>query len=837
LKRNDVIAFSLVLVVLGAASRAQADAGPRLALGAATSCLRQRDGHLVCWGEMGTWPGKLGTPSGLGRVHQASLGFERSCAVLDDGTVSCWSPPAFAGSQQPDGRVTPVAGVDHAVEVRVGAKWACARRANGAVLCWSVDAFFKQHGPPRPIAGLPPARGLTLGDGDGACALVAGGVWCWRFLEEKKPPYLVPALKGAVALAPARGDAMCALLPGGRVACTGDAEEWGLPKDLRDVRQLAVGEAHVCALLRDRTVQCWGSPLASAVGALGAAGLDDVVEIAAGRRHSCALRRDGSVWCWGLKLSVDGAEEQAEPTRISLAALAPEELADARLKALLPLVTPRDPASCAAAVTRHGRVLQAVYAGTADRGRPIDAATVFNATGIAQEVTALAALMLVADGSLALDDDVRKHVPDLPDYGATVTVRDLLYHTSGLRKYDRLLELAGVTTEDSVTTDRALAALSRQKDLSAPPGTEVHVLDSNYLVLGRVVERVAQQPLAELAARRIFAPLGMTHTTFGRPAGAAVAHGYEGARSQWATVGDGGLYATLDDLVRWEANLVSATVGPAKLLSAPGRLRDGAETTTTPGFERVADRDHPYLVSSWTDLGFHAVHLRFSADDVSVLLLCNDEPRDPVRTAWEMAALYTGAKLPAAPGPAGYTLTDDEHLRIEGSYRDRATGARLSIMPFYFSRGVWLKRDRLAYRLEPTGAMTFKLADEPTTTYEVLLPDDGPARLVERRRGAEQSYFADGLKAKPEASARKPFAGRFSCPELGVSMTLAEGDEDELVLSVGTRQVASLRLVYPDELVDGDSALTMLFTDAARDHAIVGGGEAGRLTLVRERER
>src|SRR5687767_9881366 len=175
----------------------------------------------------------------------------------------------------------------------------------------------------------------------------------------------------------------------------------------------------------------------------------------------------------------------------------------------------RGPASpgCAIGVSQRGRVVLERAYGMADveSGTPMTPATVVHAASLAKSVTAMAVLLLAREGKLALDDDVRRYLPELPDYrtryGTAITIRHLLNHTSGLRDFFEMLILArGRFEEERITDGDAIAVIGRQPALNFPPGTQYGYSNTGYLLAARIVERISGQRFSAFAAQHIFAP-------------------------------------------------------------------------------------------------------------------------------------------------------------------------------------------------------------------------------------------------------------------------------------------------------------------------------------------
>ncbi|HET6206686.1 MAG TPA: serine hydrolase domain-containing protein, partial [Terracidiphilus sp.] len=139
--------------------------------------------------------------------------------------------------------------------------------------------------------------------------------------------------------------------------------------------------------------------------------------------------------------------------------------------------------------------------------------TVFEAGSVSKQFTAMAVLILARDGKLSLDDNVRKYIPELPEYQAPITIRHLLNHTSGLRDWGSLEAIAGwPRTTRAYTHDHVLEILSRQKALNYTPGAEYSYTNSGYNLAAILVTRVSGKPFAQFCKEQIFQPLGMTST-------------------------------------------------------------------------------------------------------------------------------------------------------------------------------------------------------------------------------------------------------------------------------------------------------------------------------------
>ncbi len=244
------------------------------------------------------------------------------------------------------------------------------------------------------------------------------------------------------------------------------------------------------------------------------------------------------------------------------------------------LVKPGSP-GCALAVARNGEIVYEKGYGLASVEQEvfITPRTVFDIGSTSKQFTAASILLLEKEGKLSVNDDVHKFIPELPDYGKKITILNLLNHTSGIRDYLTLFELAGVYT-DSVTTDEdALAIITRQQSLNFEPGSEFLYSNSGYFLLSVIVKRVGGKSLPEFAAENIFKPLGMTQTLYRDQhtqlvPGRALAYdakepgpGFSLNVSYFEQTGDGAVHTSVEDLLKWDENFYTAKVGGRPLLA------------------------------------------------------------------------------------------------------------------------------------------------------------------------------------------------------------------------------------------------------------------------------
>ncbi len=346
----------------------------------------------------------------------------------------------------------------------------------------------------------------------------------------------------------------------------------------------------------------------------------------------------------------------------------PEPSLDAKIDALFAPWKGLDSPGAAVAVVKDGLVVYRKGFGSAqlEYGIPITPSTVFHVASVSKQFTAMAITMLEAEGKLSADDDIRKYLPEMPDFGATITIRHLLNHTSGLRDQWELLILSGWRMDDVITQDHILDRLRRQKELNFAPGSRHLYCNSGFTLLAEIVSRVSGRPFTDWTQDHIFAPLGMTSTHFHIDHTQVVrdrAYSYRGdlkggfhnAPLNYANVGATSLFTTVEDLANWIRNYEEKKVGgPAvwdKML-AKGKLTDGSEIGYARGIMHGVYRGLKTIGHSGGDAGFRSHAVFFPGQRFGVAVFSNLASFDAGGMAMRVADIYLAGQLTEAASPA-----------------------------------------------------------------------------------------------------------------------------------------------------------------------------------------
>ena len=287
---------------------------------------------------------------------------------------------------------------------------------------------------------------------------------------------------------------------------------------------------------------------------------------------------------------------------------------------------------CSVAVSQNGKLVVSKAYGSADLERdvPITGNTVFDAGSIRKQFVAAAILLLVEEGKLSLSDDVRKHIPQLPDYGHKITIDHLLTHTSGIRDWQTLLNLAGGDPD-------AMTMILRQRELNFVPGDEWSYSNSNYVLLPEIVTRVSGMPFSEFVRKRLFEPLGMKATTYVDDPLFLIknrALAYKKEKDAWKMDmylgrergGAGALFTTAVDLVTWNDALATNRLSKFVIekLKEPAKLNNGRKLSYARGLQLEPFRGGGEMIwHSGGAAGYSAVSGHLPQQGLAFAITCN----------------------------------------------------------------------------------------------------------------------------------------------------------------------------------------------------------------------
>ena len=315
-----------------------------------------------------------------------------------------------------------------------------------------------------------------------------------------------------------------------------------------------------------------------------------------------------------------------------------------------------DSPGVALAVTKNGKVLYTHGYGAAnlEYDIPITPTTVFDIASVSKQFAAFAIATLAHEGTLSLDDDIRVHLPDVPDFGNIITIRHLLHHTSGLRDWVQSLVIAGVAMEDVISFKHILKMARHQKALNFEPGEAYLYSNTGYNLLAEIVERVTGDSFRVWTDANIFKPLAMTNSHFhddhqmilknrAYSYQAVENGGFKHAINNTTALGSSSLYSTVEDLAKWMLNFDDTQIGEQTVIEQMhqrGVLNNEKQISYALGLNIGEYRTLKTVDHSGSWRGFRSHLIRFPEQKFGVVILCNLDTFNPLRLAEKVADLY-----------------------------------------------------------------------------------------------------------------------------------------------------------------------------------------------------
>jgi len=459
---------------------------------------------------------------------------------------------------------------------------------------------------------------------------------------------------------------------------------------------------------------------------------------------------------------------------------------------------------CAAAVSLNGEIVFEKAFGLADMEHnvPNTTQTIFESGSVAKQFTAASLVLLQQEGKLSLDDPVRKYIPELPDYGAPLTIRHLLNHTSGLRDWGTVMSLTGAGRGDRVVNqDLALDVITHQRALDFTPGSEYSYSNSGYNLAAIIVERVSKQKFPAFVEERLFKPLDMKNSSWRDDyqrivPGRAQAYARQG-NGPWRlnmpfmnVYGNGGMLTTVGDWMKWNAMLDSQSLGAPLVaaLETRGVLNDGRKIAYALGLVVDTYKGLKDVSHGGATAGYQTFLARYPENKVSLAVMCNGTSP----SAGGMAASITDeifGPFPEAPKTEPGKISEDELKRFVGIWRNEKTHAPAR---FVIENGV--SRWSGARLIAMGGGQFTAGGNQLRFTFD---KDGKPVSAETVDSDGEVRRFAPEVEWKPTAAELASLAGDWVSEEAGAMISfVVEGDK--AVLKQRPATILPMLPIYKD---------------------------------------
>jgi CubicO group peptidase (beta-lactamase class C family) len=472
----------------------------------------------------------------------------------------------------------------------------------------------------------------------------------------------------------------------------------------------------------------------------------------------------------------------------------------------------RQTPGCAVGIARNGQTLLERAYGMAnlEYDVPNTPSTIFEAGSVSKQFTAAAVALLAQQGKLSLDDDIRTHLAELPDYGTSITIRQMLNHTSGLRDWGTVAAAMGWPRGTRAHTHaHVLDIVSRQKALNYAPGAEYLYSNTNYNLAAIIVERVSGMSFAEFTRKHIFEPLGMTSTQWRDDytrivKGRATAYG-RGRQGGWGlnmpfedVHGNGGLLTTVGDLLKWNENFVRPRVGGVGFvrdLQQKGRLSGGRNISYAFGLVVGSYNGVPEVSHTGSTAGYRAFLARYPDQHLSVAVLCNAANASPglghrVADIFLAGQTQVAARQAGEPGATGVTLPPEQISEKAGLYRNLLTNEPMRLVV----RDGKLRVDN-GPELTPVSRTAFRSPDGAVGNFEFGAKGLPAILRLADTDGDTVSYLLEESWTPTVADLRR-YVGEYSSDEAETSFRVTLEEDGKLMLRGRYGRTLELRPAY-----------------------------------------
>ena len=486
------------------------------------------------------------------------------------------------------------------------------------------------------------------------------------------------------------------------------------------------------------------------------------------------------------------------------------------------------------AVLNNRSIVYEGYFGMAniEKSEPFTESSITDIGSISKQFTTFSIALLEEEGKLNVDDDIRDYLPEMPDYGTVITIKNLIFHTSGIKDHEELVKLKGLEPYgEHMNNGSAIRMIANQKSLNFAPGSEYEYSNANYVLLAEIVARVSGMAFSTFAKENIFKPLGMVDSFFNLNQGddfenrawgyIESENGYERPVYDSHIVGDGGVYTTLRDFVKWDANFLNNVLGKtAASLTERMKYRepliDGA-----PNFMAFAQIEtmHPFGKTSWSHGGsgggYRSFYIRFEDPSFSVIVLGNGDENNAFGKANEIVDIFlndapsvpqesmTSADVP--PIVSTIKLTSEEKKQFIGYYYNeearQVVGITFNDQEQVFNVN-WFDSSEAGYLAVAKDSKTLVEQDDATQEY-VLNVDTG---TLTNRIGNRVGMILE--KLEPFSGQLVDYAGRYYSSELEYEFSIIIQVDR---LSSGNRYVSEARPISNTLFFDPLSKVIMTF--------------------------
>lgn len=463
--------------------------------------------------------------------------------------------------------------------------------------------------------------------------------------------------------------------------------------------------------------------------------------------------------------------------------------------------------------------------------------TLFNIGSISKQFTAMGIVLLEQQNKLSIDDDISKHIPELPDFGETITIRHLLHHTSGLRDLHGLLGLAGWRRGDLETNDDIYRIIKNQKELNFKPGEEFLYSNTGYILLAKIIENASQLEFDQWMKQNIFQPLGMKDTYVATSLNKIVPNNatsyylreeFESAMEYWGYFGSGNIHSTTKDLNIWLQNFSTPQNNWEsafdKLLSTTP-LNNGFETNYGFGIRIEEYAGKKVIQHGGSVGGFRAIARAFPEEHLNIVILSNYSSSNIGSKANKISDIFIDKRndLPTKKviqTPTKYIRLSSERLKeLEGVYWSDSEKS---------GRKVYFKNDTLRYSSSEKNE--WPLVPISNNSFIMIHPSVKPMVIFDNKTNQMTVRIGNNLPGvfnflqnnlDIKTNGNDMLVGKYYSPELKVMYSISIDDKSNIYLEHVRHGIIKLEQLHNDIFV-GDWPIGTVEIKRNEEEKVVG---------------
>ena len=422
--------------------------------------------------------------------------------------------------------------------------------------------------------------------------------------------------------------------------------------------------------------------------------------------------------------------------------------------------------------------------------------TIFNVGSVSKQFTAMGIVLLHEKGLLSIDDDIPKYLPEMPDFGHTITIRHMLHHTSGLRSLHAMLALAGWREDDSRTNADLYRFMLKQKELNFIPGEEYLYCNTGYMLMVNIIENVTKEKFPQWMEANIFKPLGMLNTyvedRYDRivPNNATSYYkendGFFRAVEYWGYVGSGNVHSTTKDLLTWLQNFSTPSPGWSsafEMLKTTDKLNDGSDNNYAFGMVVDEVNGHERIQHGGAIGGFRANVSTYPEKQLNIAILTNFSSSNPGRMERNIAniVLEINPKATEISKPE-IPQTDNTYSleQLTGKYEIQ-TGVVVSVSLEKDSLHVLQEWDKSEYNIYNTKSNTYEIPKNPNIQFVFSELKDGATQMLTVYQNGNITEAKRFIEEDLSNISLSDYVGKYYSPELESTYDILFKDNNLIV--------------------------------------------------------